>query len=62
MTAKYLAAASTMTPLRVNKQVLLALMVVASFFLYAFGVLTLRQDRVPGWIVEAEGPIPSAVS
>ena len=62
MTAKYLAAASTMTPLGVNKQVLLALMVVASFFLYAFGVLTLRQDRVPGWIVEAEGPIPSAVS
>jgi hypothetical protein len=38
------------------------LIAVASFLLYALGVLTLHQDRAPGWAVEAQGPIPVAVS
>lgn len=38
------------------------LMAVASFLLYALGVLTLHQDRAPGWTIEAQGPIPAAVS
>jgi hypothetical protein len=37
-------------------------MCIASFLLYALGVLTLHQDLAPGWAVEALGPIPSAVS
>ena len=41
---------------------LLAALAAASFLLYAAGVLALRQDRLPGWALEAEGPIPAAVS
>jgi hypothetical protein len=40
----------------------LKLLAVASFLLYVFGVLTLHQDRSPGWLVEADNPIPIAVS
>jgi hypothetical protein len=38
------------------------LMAVASFLLYALGVLALHQDRVPGWALEANGAVPVAVS
>jgi len=41
---------------------LLAALAAASFLLYAAGVLALRQDRLPGWALEADGPIPAAVS
>ena len=37
-------------------------MAVASFLLYALGVLTLHQDRAPGWALEAAGALPVAVS
>jgi hypothetical protein len=40
----------------------LALLAVASFLLYAAGVLMLRQDRAPGWALEAEAAFPAAVS
>jgi hypothetical protein len=40
----------------------LPLMAVASFLLYALGVLTLHQDRAPGWALEAAGALPVAVS
>jgi hypothetical protein len=42
--------------------VLLPLMAVASFLLYASGVLTLHQDRAYGWALEAVGAVPVAVS
>jgi hypothetical protein len=42
--------------------VLLPLMAVASFLLYASGVLTLHQDRARGWALEAVGAVPVAVS
>ena len=37
-------------------------MAIASFLLYALGVLALHQDRAPGWALEAAGAIPVAVS
>jgi hypothetical protein len=40
----------------------LPLMAVASFLLYALGVLALHQDRAPGWALEASGAVPAAVS
>jgi hypothetical protein len=30
--------------------------------LYALGTLALHQDKMPGWVIEAEGPFPVAVS
>jgi hypothetical protein len=42
--------------------VLLKLLAFTSFLLYAFGALTLHQDRSPGWSVEADFAIPIAVS
>jgi hypothetical protein len=47
---------------RPSHEIALVLMSIASFFLYGLGVLTLHQDRAPGWAVEAQGPIPVAVS
>ena len=44
------------------RKILFAFMAAASFLLYAFGVSALHQDRASGWILEAEGPIPVAVS
>jgi len=44
------------------REVRFASMAIASFLLYALGVLALHQDRAPGWNIEAQGPIPSAVS
>jgi hypothetical protein len=38
------------------------LMAMASFVLYALGVLALHQDRAPGWGLEGAAPIPVAVS
>jgi hypothetical protein len=35
---------------------------VASFLIYALGVLALHQDRAPGWALEAAGAVPAAVS
>jgi hypothetical protein len=43
------------------KAVLVA-MAMASFLLYVLGVLALRQDRAPGWSLEASGSLPAAVS
>jgi hypothetical protein len=40
----------------------LPLMAVASFLLYGLGVMTLHQDRAHGWVLEAAGAIPAAVS
>lgn len=34
----------------------------ASFLLYVGGAFALHQDALPGWSLEAAGPIPSAVS
>ncbi len=45
-----------------TRQGRLVVMSIASFLLYALGVLTLHQDRSPGWIIEAGGPFPAAVS
>jgi hypothetical protein len=45
-----------------RKAIILALLAAASFLLYAAGVLMLHQDRAPGWSLEADGPIPAAVS
>ena len=42
--------------------VLLPLMAVASFLLYALGGLTLHQERAHGWALEAVGAVPVAVS
>jgi len=42
--------------------VLLALLAVTSFLLYAVGVLALRQDRIPGWALEGAGGVTAAVS
>ncbi len=44
------------------RKTLFVLISVASFFLYALGVLTLRQDHAPGWALETAGPIPIAIS
>ena len=44
------------------RQIGLVLMSIASFFLYALGVLTLHQSSSPGWNIEAAGPIPAAAS
>ena len=41
---------------------LLGLLTVASFLLYAAGVLIMRQDRIPGWATETSGAFPAAVS
>jgi hypothetical protein len=49
-------------PPRRGGAVLLTLLAVASFLLYAAGVLMLRQDRAQGWSLEAAGSIPVAVS
>lgn len=40
----------------------LGVLCAASYLLYAGGVLALHQDALPGWSLEASGPIPSAVS
>jgi hypothetical protein len=47
---------------RPARKILLAFMAATSFLLYALGVLALHQDRAPGWAIEAQGPIPVAVS
>jgi hypothetical protein len=47
---------------RPASNILLPLMAVASFLLYALGVLTLHQDRAHGWALEAAGAVPVAVS
>jgi hypothetical protein len=43
-------------------KITLVAMALLSLLLYAAGLLALRQDREPGWIDEAQGPIPVAVS
>jgi hypothetical protein len=43
-------------------KITLATMAFASLVLYAAGLLALRQDRTPGWSLEAQGLIPVAVS
>ena len=52
----------TMLGSRRASNILLPLMAVASFLLYALGVLTLHQDRAHGWALEAAGAVPVAVS
>ena len=52
----------TMLGSRPASNILLPLMAVASFLLYALGVLTLHQDRAHGWALEAVGAVPVAVS
>jgi hypothetical protein len=47
---------------RCRHAALLAVLAVASFLLYAAGVLMLRQDRAPGWALEAAGAFPAAAS
>jgi hypothetical protein len=47
---------------RPASNVLLPLIAVAAFLLYALGVLTLHQDRARGWTLEASGAVPAAVS
>lgn len=41
---------------------IIVLISIASFFLYALAVLALHQDRATGWSIEAQGPIPVAIS
>jgi hypothetical protein len=41
---------------------LLVLLALASFVLYAAGVVMLHQNRAPGWSLEASGALPAAVS
>jgi hypothetical protein len=41
---------------------LLVLLALASFVLYAAGVVLLHQNRTPGWSLEASGALPAAVS
>jgi hypothetical protein len=52
----------TMLGSRRASNILFPLMAVASFLLYALGVLTLHQDRTHGWVLEAAGAVPVAVS
>ena len=47
---------------RLAVKITLATMTFASLLLYAAGLMALRQDRAPGWSLEAQGPIPVAVS
>jgi hypothetical protein len=43
-------------------KIALATMAIASLLLYAAGLVTLHQDRAPGWSLEAQGIVPVAVS
>jgi hypothetical protein len=43
-------------------KIALATMAFASLMLYVAGLLTLHQDRAPGWSLEAQGIVPVAVS
>src|SRR5215475_16143006 len=45
-----------------DQRALFVLIAVASFLLYALGVLALHQDKMPGWDLEAEGSLPVAIS
>jgi hypothetical protein len=45
-----------------DQRALYVLIAVASFLLYAVGVLALHQDKMAGWALEAEGSLPVAVS
>jgi hypothetical protein len=43
-------------------QALPVILAIASFALYAEAVLALHQERAAGWGIEAQGPIPAALS
>ena len=56
-----MATATRVAP-RSGRAIFFVLISVTSFFLYALGVLALREDRAAGWNIEAQGPIPVAIS
>jgi hypothetical protein len=48
--------------MRSARRELFVLICTASFLLYALTALALHQDRAAGWNIEAQGPIPAAIS